>query len=78
MHQIKDNMTAALHTKYRSEAIRIQNLNVGKPKYAYTCKKDVNKGDFIVEFTKNKKLRPKKFTSFLSLIIIWHISNSIY
>ena len=31
MHQIKDNMTGALHTKYQSEAIRIQNLNVGKP-----------------------------------------------
>ena len=31
MHQIKDNMTGALHMKYRSEAIRIQNLNVGKP-----------------------------------------------
>ena len=31
MHQIKDNMTGTLHTKYQSEAIRIQNLNVGKP-----------------------------------------------
>jgi hypothetical protein len=31
MHQIKDNMTGALHTKYQSEAIPIQNLNVEKP-----------------------------------------------
>ena len=31
MHQIKDNTTGALHMKYRSEAIQIQNLNVGKP-----------------------------------------------
>ena len=66
MHQIKDNMTGALHTKYQSEAIRIQNLNVGKPTIKLV-KNEINYGRFQRWVHKDPKAALQTFHILLSI-----------